>query len=174
MIDTTAQLKSMNATAADNTASSNGTGNTTTATTGSASEGQPVFLAELLDDDSIIEFYEDYAELAFNNSRGKVVRKARLLKYRTQQDSADIGEGGSAGGEDNNSSPAQPQQKDPRNSILSNRVAKIDGEHGISKLERDGKLECSYTWTIKRDTFDIPMLIIINVSLLDWALWLFD
>ena len=168
---TTPQLRSMNATAADNTNSSNGTGNTNTATTGSASEGQPVFLAELLDDDSIIEFYEDYAELAFNNSRGKVVRKARLLKYRTQQESADIGEGveSSAGGEDNNSSPAQPQQKDPRNSILSNRVAKIDGEHGISRLERDGKLECSYTWTIKRDTFDIPMLIIINVSLY-WTL----
>ena len=58
----------------------------------------------------------------------------------------------------------QIPQKDPRTSILSNRVAKIDGEHGISKLERDGKLECSYTWTIKRDMFDMPMLFVINVS----------
>ncbi|KAK0629173.1 hypothetical protein B0T17DRAFT_589073 [Bombardia bombarda] len=93
-----------------------------------AAEGkpQPVFLAELMDDDSVIKFYEDYAQLAFNDSRGKVVRKARLLN------------------------------------ILSNRVAKIDGEHGISKLEKDGKLECSLTWTIKRDTFDIPMMIIVN------------
>ncbi|KAK3349400.1 transcription activator of gluconeogenesis [Lasiosphaeria hispida] len=129
--------------------------------TGKAGDGmQPVFLAELMDDDSVIDFYEDYAQLAFNNSRGKVVRKCRLLKYRTQ---AQENQENAAAGSDNS------PQKDPRNSILSNRVAKIDGEHGISKLERDGKLECSYTWTIKRDTFDIPMLIVINVSLGDFG-----
>jgi hypothetical protein len=116
---------------------------------------QPVFLAELMDDESVIAFYEDYAQLAFNNIRGRVVRKCRLLKYRTQE-SVD------------NSAVASTEEavpKDPRGSVLSNRVARIDGEHGISKLEKDGKLECSYTWTIKRDTFDIPMMIIINVSL---------
>ncbi len=113
----------------------------------------PVFLAELMDDDSVIDFYEDYAQLAFNNSRGKVVKKCRLVKYRTKESM----EGGGDGNEDS-------PQKDLRGSILSNRVAKIDGEHGISKLERDGKLECTHTWTIKRDTFDIPMMIVINVS----------
>ncbi|KAK5661948.1 hypothetical protein OQA88_10058 [Cercophora sp. LCS_1] len=121
-----------------------------------ASEGpqqqQPVFFFELMDDDSVIDFYEDYAQLAFNNSRGKVVRKCRLLKYRTKEA---MESAGAADAQDDS------HQKDTRNSILSNRVAKIDGEHGISKLERDGKLECSYTWTIKRDTFDIPMMIVI-------------
>jgi len=116
---------------------------------------QPVFFFELMDEDSVVDFYEDYAQLAFNNSRGKVVRKCRLLKYRTKENVESSG----AGDIQDDSPP-----KDPRNSILSNRVAKIDGEHGISKLERDGKLECSYTWTIKRDTFDIPMMIIVNVS----------
>ncbi|KAK3381348.1 hypothetical protein B0H63DRAFT_396880 [Podospora didyma] len=114
---------------------------------------QPVFLAELMDEDSVIGFYEDFAQLAFNDSRGRMMRKCRLLKYRPHQE----GSGGSGGSGQDESPP-----KDPRNSILSNRVAKIDGEHGISKLERDGKLECSYTWTIKRDTFDIPMLIVVN------------
>ncbi|KAK1755723.1 hypothetical protein QBC47DRAFT_194563 [Echria macrotheca] len=114
---------------------------------------QPVFLFELMDDDSVIEFYEDYAQLAFNNSRGKVVRKCRLLKYRTKESMDNAG-----AGDVQKDSP----QKDPRHSILSNRVAKIDGEHGISKLEKDGKLECSYTWSIKRDTFDIPMMIVVN------------
>jgi hypothetical protein len=115
---------------------------------------QPVFLAELLDHDSAVEFYEDYSQLAFNDSRGHKTRKCRILKYRPQEklDSAS----------ESNSEERTPQ-KDPRNSLLSNRVAKIDGEHGISKLERDGKLECSYTWTIKRDMFDMPMLFVINV-----------
>ncbi|KAK1832396.1 hypothetical protein QBC39DRAFT_256588 [Podospora conica] len=112
---------------------------------------QPVFLFELLDDESVIDFYEDYAQLAFNNSRGKVVKKCRLLKYRTKESLE-------GGGDAQDPGP----QKDFRSSILSNRVAKIDGEHGISRLEKDGKLECTYTWVIKRDTFDIPMIIIIN------------
>lgn len=115
---------------------------------------QPVFLAELLDHDSVVEFYEDYSQLAFNDSRGQKTRKCRILKYRTQDKSDDASDGHSA---------EQTPQRDPRSSILSNRVAKIDGEHGVSRLERDGKLECSYTWTIKRDTFDMPMLFVINV-----------
>lgn len=110
---------------------------------------QPVFLAELLDDDSVVEFYQDFSQLAFEDSRGKVQRSCRLVKYRTQQ-SLEAKE-------------ATPH-KDPRTGILSNRVTRIDGEHGISRIEKDGKVECTYCWTIKRDVFDIPMMIIINVS----------
>ncbi|KAH6894407.1 transcription activator of gluconeogenesis [Thelonectria olida] len=108
---------------------------------------QPVFLAELLDDDSVVEFYQDFSQLAFEDSRGKVQRSCGLVKYRTQQ----------------SLEPKDPTpHKDPRTSILSNRVTRIDGEHGISRIEKDGKVECTYCWTIKRDVFDIPMMIIIN------------
>lgn len=126
---------------------------------GTSDSPQPVFLAELLDHDSVVEFYEDYSQLAFNDSRGHKTRKCRILKYHAQDESTE----GTAGGVTDGNAGEQMSQKDPRSSILSNRVAKIDGEHGISKLERDGKLECSYTWTIKRDMFDMPMLFIINV-----------
>ncbi|KAK2591489.1 Transcriptional regulator of nonfermentable carbon utilization [Conoideocrella luteorostrata] len=107
---------------------------------------QPVFLAELLDDDSVVQFYQDFAQLAFEDSRGKVQRSCRLMKYRTQ-DMLD--------GKDT------PTQRD-RTGILSSRVTKIDSEHGISRIERDGKVNCTYCWTIKRDVFDIPMMIIMN------------
>ncbi|KAI2636650.1 transcription activator of gluconeogenesis [Xylaria nigripes] len=110
---------------------------------------QPVFMAEFMDDDSVIQFYEDFAQLAFGDSRGCVTRKCRLLKYRTKEmDEALARE--------------ESPQKIARNSILSNRVTKIDGEHGISKLEKDGKIDCTFCWTIKRDVFDIPMLIVMN------------
>ncbi|KAL1842652.1 hypothetical protein VTJ49DRAFT_4563 [Mycothermus thermophilus] len=132
---------------------------------GSSDTPQPVFLAELLDHDSVVEFYEDYSQLAFKDSRGHKTRKCRLLKYRPA-DSQDSGSESSGSNErTGQQQQQQAQQKDPRNSILSNRVAKIDGEHGISKLERHGKLECSYTWTIKRDMFDMPMLFVINDQL---------
>ena len=41
---------------------------------------------------------------------------------------------------------------------------KINGEFGIGRLEKDGKLDCAYCWTVKRDVFDIPMMIVMNVS----------
>lgn len=130
----------------------NGQGEMTTprpknATLDTGDRPQPIFLAELLDDDSVVEFYHDFSQLAFEDSRGKVQRSGRLKKYRTQQ-----------GQESKESSP----HKDPRTGILSNRVTRIDGEHGISRIERDGMVECTYCWTIKRDTFNMPMMIIIN------------
>lgn len=114
---------------------------------------QPVFLAELLDDDSVVEFYRDFSSLAFEDSRGKVQRSGKLMKYRTQEmlDAAaqQRPQSGSRGG---------------RGGVLSNRVTRIDGEMGIAQIEKDGRVHCTYCWTIKRDVFDIPMMIIINVS----------
>ncbi|KAI3320314.1 transcription activator of gluconeogenesis [Xylariaceae sp. AK1471] len=110
---------------------------------------QPAFIAEFMDDDSVIQFYEDFAQLAFGDSRGHVTRKCRLLKYQTQEMSEALAN-------------EESSQKNVRNSILSSRVTKIDGEHGISKLEKDGKIDCTFCWTIKRDVFDIPMLIVMN------------
>ncbi|KAI1387509.1 uncharacterized protein F4822DRAFT_285121 [Hypoxylon trugodes] len=116
------------------------------------SEGkiQPVFIAEFMDDDSVIQFYEDFAQLAFGDSRGHVTRKCRLLKYRTKEMNECL------------SSDESPHKDRRNSSILSNRVTRIDGEHGISRLEKDGKIDCTFCWTIKRDVFDIPMLIVMN------------
>ncbi|TDZ17027.1 Transcription activator of gluconeogenesis [Colletotrichum orbiculare MAFF 240422] len=116
----------------------------------SNSRKQPVFIAEILDDDSVVEFYDDFSHLAFGDSRGSVNRTCRVLKYRTKEQTETAA-----------ASDTTPQQ-DPRKSILSNRVTRIDGEHGISKIEKDGKVDCRYCWMIKRDVFDIPMLIVMN------------
>jgi hypothetical protein len=41
----------------------------------------------------------------------------------------------------------------------------IAGEKGMQNLGfKDGKVDCTYCWTVKRDVFDIPMLIVMNVS----------
>lgn len=117
-------------------------------------ERHPLFVAELMDDDDVVQFYEDFAHLAFSDSRSSVTRKCRLLKYRTQ----DNLDGAST------SSVNESPSKDPRTMFLSNRVAKIDGEHGISRIAKGGKLECTYCWVVRRDTFDMPMMIVINVS----------
>ena len=121
---------------------------------------QPVFLAELLDDDSVIEFYEDFARLAFGDSRGSVTTRCKLLKYKTKNDSIFTPEAASAvddsrGLQQKRKRPAKPKGK-----------GDIASEARIDVLgDKDGKVECSYCWTVKRDVFDIPMLIVMNVSL---------
>ncbi|OJD10558.1 hypothetical protein AJ78_08469 [Emergomyces pasteurianus Ep9510] len=190
---------------------------------------QPVFLAELLDDDSVIEFYEDFAKLAFGDSRGSVMTTCKLLKYKTKEDSAALfhgkdggetdatggtGAGAGAGADraaagsgaaatttttttttrsndsanngrnangngnvDGNcnangnnandpSGTTSPSSKGPQQQSPQQQWGKrgIAGEAGMNQLGfRDGKVECSYCWTVKRDVFDIPMLIVMNV-----------
>ncbi|KAL8697997.1 MAG: hypothetical protein Q9224_002057 [Gallowayella concinna] len=114
------------------------------------SRPQPVFLAELLDDDSTIAFYEDFARLAFGDSRGSVTTRGKLLKYRTNPDmDAEVG-----------------------SRLKHKRPANHNGKHHttsgsrVNQLgEESGKVECTYCWTVKRDVFDIPMLIVMNPSL---------
>ncbi|KAL3709825.1 Transcriptional regulator of nonfermentable carbon utilization [Talaromyces marneffei ATCC 18224] len=109
----------------------------------------PVFLAELLDDDSVIEFYEDFARLAFGDSRGSVMNTCKLLKYKTKEDMDSV------------------NADDSRwNSAMTHHIVGkggIVGEAGMNRLGfKDGRVECSYCWTVKRDVFDIPMLIVMN------------
>ncbi|KAB8268058.1 transcription activator of gluconeogenesis acuK [Aspergillus minisclerotigenes] len=105
---------------------------------------QPVFLAELLDDDSVVEFYEDFARLAFGDSRGSVMTTCKLLKYKTKEDMEN-----------------QSDDNQRWNSHL--RKGGIASEAGMNQLGfKDGKVECAYCWTVKRDVFDIPMLIVMN------------
>ena len=122
------------------------------------SKPQPVFVAELLDDDSVIEFYEDFAKLAFGDSRGSVTTKCKLLKYQPKDGIDTLPEVKDEG---------KSKRKEMSGGIggMGNRIGEIGGEHGIGRLEKDGKMDCAYCWTVKRDVFDIPMLIVMNVSL---------
>ncbi|KAL4778983.1 hypothetical protein BJX76DRAFT_107200 [Aspergillus varians] len=112
-----------------------------------AGRPHPVFLAELLDDDSVVEFYEDFARLAFGDSRGSVTTRCKLLKYKTKEDME------------------AAQSDDSGGQRWNNHLRKggIANEAGMNQLGfKDGKVECAYCWTVKRDVFDIPMLIVMN------------
>ncbi|KAI9674332.1 MAG: Transcriptional regulator of nonfermentable carbon utilization [Trizodia sp. TS-e1964] len=158
---------------------------------GFTSRPQPIFLAELLDDDSVIEFYEDFARLAFGDSRGSVNTTCKLLKYQTKEDASleSLGDSSSAShpadamqgshGPAEWEAPARhprPQSQSPEMARKS-RAAYHSGsqagaaaypkrasksEESLRSLSKDGKIECSYCWLVKRDVFDIPMLIVMN------------
>ncbi|TKA26852.1 hypothetical protein B0A50_04298 [Salinomyces thailandicus] len=114
------------------------------------SRPQPVFLAELLDEDSVVTFYEDFAELAFGASRTSIIgAPSSLLKYKTKDEPG-------WGPNDHLADEGKREGRGIKQEGL------IRGE-GMSSLgERDGRVECSMCWTVKRDVFDIPMLIVMN------------
>ncbi len=139
---------------------------------------QPVFLAELLDDESVVEFYEGFARLAFGDSRGSVMGKGKLLKYRTKEEQIAMELEMEEGANKKNDSDVAPRPHSSdggglkrMNTGQAKRQTElkkdgISGEKGMQNLGfRDGKVECTYCWTVKRDVFDIPMLIVMNVSL---------
>ena len=145
---------------------------------------QPVFLAELLDDETVMQFYEDFARLAFGDSRGSVTRAGKLLKYRTKDDELTANLRKAERESNNNDTsaerhdlPASRQSPDMQR-LRQNNMQRLDsfalarpqdakkgisGETGMSKLgSSDGKISVSYCWHVKRDVFDIPMAIICN------------
>jgi hypothetical protein len=130
----------------------------TDVTKGKSGRPQPVFLAELMDDNSVVDFYEDFSKLAFGDSRGSVQKLCKLVKYQTK-DGLEV--------ETKNEGKSSERMKKEKGSsagmLLGGRVSKIDGENGIQRLERDGKMDCAYCWSIRTDTFGIPMLIVLNV-----------
>lgn len=111
---------------------------------------KPVFLAELLDDESVVEFYEQFARLAFGDSRGAVMTTCKVLKYRPPQLQPPLQNGSGVKAENGESDGDAVGGRGPR------------GMDGLGA--KDGKVECAFCWTIKRDVFDIPMLIVGNVS----------
>lgn len=116
---------------------------------------QSVFLAELMDEDSTVQFYEDFSDLAFGATHNSIIgATCSLLKYRTKEDPG--------WGPNDHLTDDGKRIKNP-GEIKSEPL--IRGEAGMNALgERDGRVECQMCWTVKRDVFDIPMLLVMNVS----------
>jgi hypothetical protein len=113
---------------------------------------QPVFLAELIDEDSVVQFFDDFAELAFRASRTSVIGEpCSLLKYRTKDHPG--------WGPNDTSGEDGKRTKDGKAEAI------VRSESGMNALgDKDGKVDCVMCWHVKRDVFDIPMLIVMNVS----------
>ena len=115
------------------------------------SRQKPVSIVDLLDDESACDFFDDYAHLAFGDSRGSVTTPCKLLKYRTAKD-ADLDKA-----LDNEVGSRLKRQRDVTRSGK-------DGNFGMTQIGDDeGKVECMLCWSVKRDVFDIPMLFVMNV-----------
>src|SRR5205085_5180430 len=88
-----------------------------------------------------------------------VTTRCKLLKYRTKD-----GDGLNAAGEATGDGDNEVKKEHQRKSSAYLKGQRIDSEQGMAKLQKDGKVDCSCCWTVKKDVFDLPMLIVMNVS----------
>ncbi len=132
-------------------------GGTNTPRVSEPKPGAPVNIVNVLDDDSTCDFFDDYAHLAFGDSRGTVTTPCKLLKYKTAKD-MDFA--------DNFDNEVGSRLKRKPNTDSAG-TSGIRGESGMIRLGHGiGKVECMLCWSVKRDVFDIPMLVVMNVSCL--------
>lgn len=107
------------------------------------SRPKPVSIVDLLDDESACDFFDDYAHLAFGDSRGSVTTPCKLLIYKTAKDKG--------------------FDKDFDSEVGSRLKKERDANRPTRGGQEDDKVDCMLCWSVKRDVFDIPMLFVMNV-----------
>lgn len=121
-----------------------------------------VLVTEIMDQDTVVQFYEDYAKLAFANPMGVGMRRGKCVKYRTPDDQMRM---------QNPPSPSRAGSR--RNSRAAAEDVKpiLEQEEGIASEsalkslgEPEGTVDVMYCWWVKRDMFEVPQLIVMNVS----------
>ena len=129
----------------------------------------PVFLAELLDEDSVVRFYEDFARLAFGAAQPAVTGEScALLRYRTVD--ADGGNrSGNGSSETTGESTRTRHTKKVHSGVEMGAASSYsspptftpEGSHAGADADR---VPCGMCWQVKRDMFDMPMLLVLSVS----------
>ncbi|KAF2009629.1 hypothetical protein BU24DRAFT_79699 [Aaosphaeria arxii CBS 175.79] len=135
--------------------------NTTPTLAGQQSEGnanKPVFILELMDERSVLEWFDDFAELAFLNAQGHKCRRVKMLRYITKEDV----EQAEAAKTTNMMGNRRNTKHEPLIKLESGPVH--CGEGAISQLgAKDGLVDCMLAWHVKRDNFDTPMLLYMQI-----------
>ncbi|KAF2279075.1 uncharacterized protein EI97DRAFT_226677 [Westerdykella ornata] len=138
------------------------TGTTTTPVIAPSSNGQggnyPVLIVELMDERSAVEYLDDFAEAAFMNSRGTPRRRVNFLRYMTKEEVV------------RSEQDAQTGTTNRKHNLKSDSpLIKLDGgavpqgETAMSRLSKNGLVDCMIQWHVKRDNFDMPMLVCMHV-----------
>jgi len=121
--------------------------------TKSPHENQPMLIAELMDQDSVVDFYEDYA----NNPAGHACRQGKLLKFRSKEDVYKAEQQQHQQQQTDGKQEEDPhKEREARDWVWKD--SSITGE-------KEGIVDCMYIWNVQCDNFEVPMFIIMNVSI---------
>jgi PAS domain-containing protein len=113
----------------------------------------PINVVQLMDAKSAFEYLEKFSEICFQDPQGHANQRANMLRYQTKADLNRLQD-----------MKAQAEHKlDPLVKMEGGAVHQ--GEHAMQRLgAKNGMVDCMIWWHIKRDFFDMPVLICISVS----------
>jgi hypothetical protein len=116
----------------------------------------PISILELMDQASGAQYLADFADLCHQDPLGKGHRRVNLFRYLTKED---IGQMADRAANLANGMPLRPEpaakHEDP---------SVHQGETAMRNLGANGLIDAMIMWHIKRDNFDMPMLIAMQVS----------
>ena len=116
----------------------------------SEGEPQPVNIIQLMDPKSALQYLQRFSELAYQDPRGFAHQRVNMLRYQTKADVERL---------------AERAGRDEKEVIKSEGGGVHQGESAMQRLgAKNGMVDCMIWWHIKRDIFDMPVLVCMSVS----------
>lgn len=119
----------------------------------------PVLIIELMDERSAAEYLDDFGDAAWHNTRGTPRRRVNMLRYMTKDDMTRLEQQEGKGAPNGRNSGNKLELP-----LLKNEGVAHLGEAAMGRLGRNGLVDCMIQWQVKRDNFDMPMLVCMHVS----------
>lgn len=119
----------------------------------SESEPQPVNIIQLMEPKSALQYLQRFSELAYQDPRGFAHQRVNMLRYQTKADVERLAE--------------REVRRDEKEVIKTEGggVSVHQGESAMQRLgAKKGMVDCMIWWHIKRDIFDMPVLVCMSVS----------
>jgi len=123
----------------------------------------PVNILELMDQASGVQYLDDFSSLAYEDPLGKGHRRVNMLRYLSKEDMARMADRAASSG---NGKPVKPEP------TIKHEDASIhQGEAAMRNLGANGLIDAMIMWHIKRDNFDMPMLVAMQVGAIACCLY---
>ncbi|KAJ8107451.1 hypothetical protein OPT61_g8859 [Boeremia exigua] len=117
----------------------------------SESEQQPINIIQLMEPKSALQYLQRFSELAYQDPRGFAHQRVNMLRYQTKVDIERLAE-----------REGRRDEKEIRGEGAGAGVHQ--GESAMQRLgARKGMVDCMIWWHIKRDIFDMPVLVCMSV-----------
>ncbi|KAG9203146.1 Transcriptional regulator of nonfermentable carbon utilization [Epicoccum nigrum] len=110
-------------------------------------ETQPINIIQLMDPKSALQYLQRFSELAYQDPRGFAHQRVNMLRYQTKADIDRLAE------------------REGRNEkSIKTEGGVHQGESAMQRLgAKKGMVDCMIWWHIKRDIFDMPVLVCMSV-----------
>lgn len=118
----------------------------------SESGPQPVNIIQLMEPKSALQYLQRFSELAYQDPRGYAHQRVNMLRYQTKADVERLVE--------------REGRRDDKEIKTEGGVPGVhQGESAMQRLgAKKGMVDCMIWWHIKRDIFDMPVLVCMSVS----------